>query len=140
MYNENAKKLIPYLAANSNLKTINTEQNFDQAFTQLSDSVEPTVLLVRPGGNQDSCEKRQQIIDELKSTKDFKELNVFTLVTHVCNRNTNIGRQISAQIAAGKDVKTEMDCLIVKMLKKIIYSGIEGRDKFILSEFPDSIA
>lgn len=33
-----------------------------------------------------------------------------------------------------------MDSLIVKMLKKIIYSGIEGRDKFILSEFPDSIA
>jgi len=25
------------------------------------------------------------------------------------------------------------------MLKKIIYSGIEGRDKFILSDFPDSI-
>ena len=29
---------------------------------------------------------------------------------------------------------------IVKMLKKIIYSGIEGRDKFILSDFPDTIA
>jgi len=33
-----------------------------------------------------------------------------------------------------------MDNLIVEMLKKIIYSGIEGRDKFILSDFPDTIA
>ena len=32
-----------------------------------------------------------------------------------------------------------MDGLIVKMLKKIIYSGIEGRDKFILCDFPDTI-
>lgn len=32
-----------------------------------------------------------------------------------------------------------MDDLIVKMLRKIIYSGIEGRDKFILSDFPHSI-
>ena len=32
-----------------------------------------------------------------------------------------------------------MDNLIVKMLKKIIYSGIEGRDKFILKDFPETI-
>ena len=91
MYNENAKKLIPYLQATTNLKTINTEQKFEQAFKQLSECVEPTVLLVRPGGNPDSVMKRKEIIDELKSTKDFKELNVYELVTHVCLRNTDIG-------------------------------------------------
>lgn len=32
-----------------------------------------------------------------------------------------------------------MDHLIVKMLKKIIFSGIEGNDKFILTDFPDTI-
>ena len=32
MYNENAKTLLPYLQSCSNLKCINTEQNFDQAF------------------------------------------------------------------------------------------------------------
>jgi adenylate kinase family enzyme len=32
-----------------------------------------------------------------------------------------------------------LDNLIVKMLKRNIYSGIEGRDKFILTDFPDTI-
>lgn len=96
LYNENAKKLIPYLQKCSNLKCVNTEQNFEQAFQQLSNCVEPTVLLVRPGGNADSVDKRQQIIDELKNSKDFKELNVHSLITQECERNTEVGRQISA--------------------------------------------
>ena len=29
--------------------------------------------------------------------------------------------------------------MIVKMLKKIVFSGIEGNNKFILTDFPDTI-
>lgn len=41
------------------------------------------------------------------------------------------------QIVAGCKLITAQ--LIVKMLRNIIYSGIEGRDKFILSNFPENI-
>lgn len=130
---------MPFLQANTNLRIVNTEQNQNQALKQLCGFVEPTILLVRPGGNADSYEKRNEIIAELKSSKDFKELNVFNLIKEEQERHTEVGREISEQISAGKDYTRDLDHLIVKMLKKIIYSGIEGRDKFILSEFPENI-
>ena len=79
---------MPYLKASTNLRCVNTEQNFAQAFTQICSFVEPTVLLVRPGGNADAFDKRNQIIEELKKTKDFKELNVFALIKEETERHT----------------------------------------------------
>ena len=55
-YNENAKRLMPYLQQSTNLRVVNTEQNFDQAFKQLCSFVEPTVLLVRHGGSPNATE------------------------------------------------------------------------------------
>lgn len=130
---------MPYLKTAVNLKCVNTEQNFDQAFTQLCSYVEPTILLVRPGGNPDAYDKRNQIIEELKNSKDFKELNVFALIKEETERHTEIGREINEQISAGKDYQRDLDHLIVKMLKRNIYSGIEERCKFILTDFPDTI-
>ncbi len=138
-YNENAKKLFPYLKQSTNLRIVNTEQKFDQAFQQLRAFVEPTVLLVRPGGGDGAYDRRNQIISTLKSTKGFNELNVFQLIKEETERHTEIGREINQQISAGKDYQRDLDHLIVKMLKKIIYSGIEGREKFILTDFPDTI-
>ena len=138
-YNENAKKLMPYLQSSTNLRCVNTEQNFDQAFKQLSSFVEPTVLLVRPGGAPNAYDARSDIIRTLKETKGFIELNVFQLIKEETERHTEVGREINEQISAGKDYQRDLDNLIVKMLKKIIYSGIEGRDKFILTDFPDTI-
>lgn len=57
-YNENSQRLVPYLKSTTNFKSINSEMNFDSAFNQLCSAVEPTILLVRPGGNPDSYEKR----------------------------------------------------------------------------------
>jgi len=39
-------------------------------------------------------------------------------------------------IDTGKNFWTE-NALIVKLLRRIIYSGVEGRDKFLLNGFPD---
>lgn len=138
-YNENAKKLMPYLEASTNLRCVNTEQNFDQAFKQVCSFVEPTVLLVRPGGGSNAYDSRSDIIRTLKESKGFIELNVFALIKEETERHTAIGREINEQISAGKDYQRDLDNLIVKMLKKIIYSGIDNRDKFILTDFPDTI-
>mmetsp|Transcript_15594 Transcript_15594/g.19611 ORF Transcript_15594/g.19611 Transcript_15594/m.19611 type:complete len:311 (+) Transcript_15594:900-1832(+) len=139
LYNENCKRLIPYLQQATKLRVVNTEQNFEQALQQLCSYVEPTILLVRPGGCPDSFEKRIQIVDELKQSKGFIELNVFQLIKEETERHTEVGREINEQISAGKDYQRDLDHLIVKMLKKIIYSGLESRNKFILTDFPDTI-
>ena len=62
---------MPYLKSQCNFKSISSEQNFDQAFNQLCTSVEPTILLVRPGGCDNAYEKKTQIIEELKKTQGF---------------------------------------------------------------------
>ncbi len=50
-------------------------------------------------------------------------------------RKTPIGMEFLNMVAAGKIIPAEM---IVRMLRKIIYSG-DGRTRFILSSFPDII-
>lgn len=50
-------------------------------------------------------------------------------------RHTEIGNEILALVSAGKPIS---NTLFVRLLKKIIYSGIEGRNKFILTDFPES--
>lgn len=139
LYNENAKQLLPYLQQATKLRVVNTEQAFDYALQQLCSFVEPTILLVRPGGAPDAFEKRIQIVDALKNEKGFTELSVFALIKEETERHTEVGREINEQISAGKDAHRDLDHLIVKMLKKIIYSGLESRNKFILTDFPDTI-
>ena len=139
LYNENAKRLMPYLQSATKLRVVNTEQNFDYALQQLCSYVEPTILLVRPGGSPDAFEKRIQIVDALKNEKGFIELSVFALIKEETERHTEVGRQINEQISAGKDAHRDLDHLIVKMLKRIIFSGLESRNKFILTDFPDTI-
>lgn len=94
---------------------------------------------MRQGGNADSKEKRTQIVDALKKEKGFVELEVSKLIKEETERNTDVGREISEQIAAGKEKFSDWEHLIVKMLKRIIFSGLESNDKFILTDFPDSI-
>ena len=58
---------------------------------------------MRSGGNPDSEEKRAQIVDALKKEKGFVELEVSKLIKEETERHTEVGREISEQIAAGKD-------------------------------------
>ena len=94
---------------------------------------------MRPGGEENAFEKKGEIIEQLKTAKGFVELNVFQLIKEETERNTEVGKEINEQISAGKDYQRDLDYLIVKMLKRNIYSGIEDRCKFILTDFPDTI-
>ena len=51
-------------------------------------------------------------------------------------RKTAIGTEIHQMVSSNKIIPAEM---IVRMLKKIIYSGNPALDKFILTSFPDII-
>lgn len=48
-YNENSKKLLPYLEKNTAFKVIDAEQKLEQVIAEVRKHVEPTILLVREG-------------------------------------------------------------------------------------------
>lgn len=62
-------------------------------------------------------------------------LDVNSLIRDENERKTAIGLEFLNMVAAGKIIPAEM---IVRMLRKIIYSG-DDRKLFILSSFPDII-
>ncbi len=53
-------------------------------------------------------------------------------------RKTDLGLVVQDLVDAGKNFWFE-HALIVKLLRKIIYSGVEGRDKFLLNGYPNEI-
>lgn len=53
-------------------------------------------------------------------------------------RKTKLGNQIQAQIDAGGNPFDNTN-LVVEVLKRIIYSGVDGRDRFLLQGFPFEI-
>lgn len=132
-FHDSAVKLLPYLRDNGNLNEVDTEQTFGNSFKQLCSFVEPTVLHVRSGGS--SNELRKEIVEKLQANNDFVNLDVNSLIRDENERKTSIGLEFLNMVAAGKIIPAEM---IVRMLRKIIYSG-DGRQRFILSSFPDII-
>ena len=62
-------------------------------------------------------------------------MNIHTLIKDENERHTAIGNEILALVSAGKPISNR---LFVKLLQKIIYSGIEGRNKFIITDFLES--
>lgn len=58
-----------------------------------------------------------------------------SLIRDENERKTTIGLEFLSMVSTGKNIPVEM---IVRMLKRIIYSG-DGRNKFILSGFPDIV-
>lgn len=98
--------------------------------------VEPTVIHIRTGGNSAANDLRKQIIEELTSEKwGYCNLDVNSLIRDENERRTEIGQEFLSLVQSGKIIPAET---IVRMLRKIIYSG-DGRTKFILSSFPDII-
>ena len=62
-------------------------------------------------------------------------MDVNSLIRDENERKTTIGLEFLNMVAAGKIIPADM---IVRMLRKIIYSG-NGKTRFILSSFPDII-
>lgn len=58
-----------------------------------------------------------------------------SLIRDENERKTSIGLEFLSMVSTGKNIPVEM---IVRMLKRIIYSG-DGRTNFILSGFPDIV-
>ena len=100
--------------------------------------VEPTIIHIRAANaNEDvSTVLKKKIVDKLSTEHGYINLDVNALIRDENERKTEIGQEFLAMVSTGKIITAEM---IVKMLRRIIYSGLEHRNKFILTSFPDII-
>lgn len=103
--------------------------------------VEPVIIHIRTGGNAPANDLRKQIIEELTSSENewnYVNLDVNALIRDENERKTLIGQEFLSMVQSGKIIPAEC---IIRMLKKIIYSGDGNarKKRYILSSFPDII-
>ena len=140
-FNERNIELLPFLREETHLRVINTEQSLASSFKEMCSHVEPTIITVRSSGSDLANDEKSNIMNILADKNQvhkFIELNVGDLIQSEVSRKTEFGVVIQQIIDSGKNFWTE-NALIVKLLRRIIYSGVEGRDNFLLNGFPDQI-
>lgn len=133
-YNEEAALLIPFFEKLAKTIEVNTDQPFDKTMENIFDSLEPTVVHIRPGGDSESLQS--EIINRLSSEHDFINLDIQACIKGESHRGTNIGIEFSKLISGQKVIPAKM---IVQMLNKIIYCGQDKLNKYILTNFPEMI-
>lgn len=137
IFYENAAKLLPYLRATTNFIELDTgAKTFEKSFKDLCAAVEPTVLGIRSyadGGGAGTDENLEQIMESLTQNWGYTEINVNELISLENERGTALSKEFLQSASTGKMIPSDS---IVRMLRKVIYSG-DGRNKFILSNgFP----
>lgn len=136
-YNENLKELLPYLRENTELSEISTETPLKTSMKEMCSYIEPTVISVRSSGSKEATQAKNSVMSGLQE-QGFIALEVNDLIQLEVQRQTEIGRVIQELLNSGKNVWSE-PAQIVAILKKIIYSGVDHHDKFLLIGFPDQI-
>lgn len=134
-YNENLQTLLPYLKENTVLSEISTERPFKSSLKEICNLIEPTVISVRSSGSKEATAAKNAIMLGLNQ-QHYIPLEVNDLIQLEVQRQTDIGKIIQDLLNAGKNIWSEPS-LIVSSLKKIIYSGVDSHDKFLLIGFPD---
>jgi len=133
-FHNNAKDLIPCLQKETNYTEVDTDQSFEKTMDCVNKMVESCVIHIRPGAN--SNDLRKEITDKLSKQHEYMNLDINALIRDENERKTAIGLEMNSMVQANKIIPAEM---IVRMLKKIIYSGNPTLNKFILTSFPDII-
>lgn len=133
-YHKQAAALVPFLQANSNCVLVNTNQSFEKTMADINQHIEPTIIHIRPGAN--SNELRKEITEQLSRKHGYVNLDVNALIRDENERKTAIGTEIHQMVSGNRIIPAEM---IVRMIKRVIYSGDPNLNKFILTSFPDII-
>jgi len=122
------------LESSTNFVSINTDQSFEKTMQDVNDQIEPTVIHIRPGANSNHL--RKEITEKLATGHEWVDLDINALIRDENERKTSIGAEMHQMVQSNRIIPAEM---IVRMLKKIIYSGQPHINKFILTSFPDII-
>lgn len=130
-------ELLPFLRTFTNCSEISTESSEKVSFKNMCSQVEPIIVSVRSSGSQKASNAKNDVVAGLQKEK-YIALEVNDLIQLEVQRKTEVGNAIQELLNDGKNVWSE-PAHIVTILKRIIYSGIDGMDKFLLIGFPDQI-
>ena len=133
-YNEQATTLVPFLKAQCKYNVISTEKTLNNSLDDIYKVLEPEVIHIRPGAS--SNELRKEITDQLVANHGFWNLDINSLIRDENERKTPIGMEIHQMVTGNKIIPAEM---IVRLLRRIVYSGDCTKGRFILTSFPDII-
>ena len=131
-FHDQSPTLIPFLEDNTRFHEIDCNNDVIAVNNQIGDLVEPTIIHIRSGSNNDL---KKEMINKLVSEHGFINLEVNSLIRLETERRTAVGQEFFSIVSSGKIIPADM---IVKMLRKIVYSG-QMQNKFILNGFPDII-
>lgn len=131
-FHNQSPTLIPYLQENTQFNEINCDQELQFVHEQMNSIIEPTIIHIRSGSNNDL---KKEMISKLVNEHGFANLEVNSLIRLETERRTPVGQEFLQIVQHGKIIPANM---IVRMLRKIIYSG-QSQNKFILNGFPDVI-
>ena len=137
-YNNNLRDLIDFLRNDTDLTEVSTEIGLRQSMDEICKVVEPTVINVRSSGSDEAEAVRNEINAQLQE-QGYKLLCIEDLVEQEVQRGTDIGCRIKNDRDAGKSM-TECAGSVVEVLKKVIYSGIDEDNKFLLADWPNDVA
>lgn len=113
---------------------MNSEQNLEKTLEDVYRVLEPQIIHIRPGAA--SNDLRKEITEKLVKNHSYCNLDINGLIRDENERKTPIGLEIHQMVSNNKIIPAEM---IVRMLRKIMYSGDTTKTHFILSSFPDII-
>ena len=131
-FNEDSVDLFSFYKECTNFVEVDTEQPLQKILDIIFEKIEPLVINVRP--TTLLHELRTEIITNLCQQHGFTNLDVNKMQKGEQSRGTDLGKEML------KHVHEQMPLeLIIRMLKNSIYSGQEDRNKFIISNFPDTI-
>lgn len=131
-FHDQSPTLLPLLKERTQFYEIDCDQDLLKVQEQINVIVEPTIIHIRSGANN---ELKKEMVTQLTAEHSFINLEVNSLIRMETERRTAVGQEFFQTVSAGKIIPADM---IVRMLRKIIYSG-QKYDKFILNGFPDII-
>lgn len=127
--------MLPFLRDFTNCSEISTDAAFKVSFKNICAQVEPIIVSVRASGSKEATSAKNDILAGLQKEK-YIALEVNDLIQLEVQRQTEVGLAIQELLNDGKNVWSE-PAHIVTILKRIIFSGIDCNDKFLLIGFPD---
>ena len=131
-FHRTAPALLKFLGEHTNFHVVDAEQSLELTFKEMCTHVEPTIVHIRSGPNADL---KKEMLAKLVSEHGFINLEVTGLIRDETERRTKVGQEFLSMVSQGKIIPAEM---IVKMLRKIIFSG-QRHDKFLLTSFPEIV-
>lgn len=136
-FKENYKDILALCSKYQNLLKVveNTEKTtLKQLREKVANLFCPNIILGRC--HEKSQEVLAEMTAELGSKDGYLSIDIPSSRREECSRRTRIGQEMLQYVSQGKIVPSEC---IVKMLKKLIFSGSDV-NKFILTGFPEEVA